>query len=297
MEIIAPLPRDAPAASVRALFIDLDGTLLMPDKNLSPASRAALKRCRDRGIRPFVATARPPSLPRQLGLDAEAAELLAEGIFCNGAVLGLNGKTRYRFIEKKAIDRTIDVARSFTRVNIALQLSEGRHAFLSPLPPDEGRLWGLRGPGEPDIVPFPRGPMDNPDDVAKIILFSTGDWIREGRDLSGLHASLLAALGDSATLYLSDHGTVVQVMGKGVSKKSGIEAIALSLGLAPDRLAVFGDDVNDEEMLEAFPNSVAMGNAAPEIRALAAHVTSANAEDGVARAIGLILEGRLFPRK
>ena len=66
------------------------------------------------------------------------------------------------------------------------------------------------------------------------------------------------------------------------------------IGEEPEEVAVFGDDVNDREMLAAYPRSVAMGNADPETRSLAAHVTGSNDEGAIAYALGEIL--RVLPR-
>lgn len=44
----------------------------------------------------------------------------------------------------------------------------------------------------------------------------------------------------------------------------------------------FGDDLNDRALLAARGRGVAMGNALPEVRAIADSVTATNDEDGVA---------------
>ena len=46
-----------------------------------------------------------------------------------------------------------------------------------------------------------------------------------------------------------------------------------------------GDQANDTAMIEYAGVGVAMGNAIPELKAVAQFVTGANTEDGVARAI------------
>ena len=46
-----------------------------------------------------------------------------------------------------------------------------------------------------------------------------------------------------------------------------------------------GDNLNDLELLAAAGVGVAMGNARPEVLAVAREVTASNTEDGVAKAI------------
>ena len=59
--------------------------------------------------------------------------------------------------------------------------------------------------------------------------------------------------------------------------------LADRIGIVPERTVAFGDSLNDKSLLAFTPNSVAMANAIPELRAAAAHVCRPNTEDGVAR--------------
>ncbi|WP_248928450.1 HAD family hydrolase [Paenibacillus hamazuiensis] len=68
---------------VKAVVLDLDGTLLGTDKTVSPRSMAALRRCAEAGIELVVATARPPRSVRQL--CPEVLEL-AHMVFYNGGL-------------------------------------------------------------------------------------------------------------------------------------------------------------------------------------------------------------------
>jgi len=274
---------------IRALFFDLDGTLLTSAKTLSESTVTALEACREAGIGVFVSTARPPTLERQLSLPPRQKALISDGgVFYNGALVRMRGRSDYRFLPSQTVRAVIDAAWALPEVNIALQRSGERHAFRHPLPGDAYRLWGMRGLRSPDFVAFPKA-GEAPEDVAKIVLCGAADPIRQGVDLTGLHDALLGAVGREARLYLTDHGTVIQVMEAGVSKKTGMDRAVRMAGFAPQKVAVFGDDVNDREMLSAYPHSVAMGNADAGTRALAAHVTRGNDGDGIAYALREIL--------
>ena len=62
-----------------------------------------------------------------------------------------------------------------------------------------------------------------------------------------------------------------------------------ALGIQPEELAVFGDDLNDLEMIRAYPVSVAMGNAVEEVKSVAKYVTLDNDKGGIAHALKEIL--------
>lgn len=57
-----------------------------------------------------------------------------------------------------------------------------------------------------------------------------------------------------------------------------------------DETFAIGDNFNDVSMLKMAGYSVAMGNAEPEVKKLAKHITDSNDEHGVATAIHKMLE-------
>ncbi|GAB3655487.1 HAD family hydrolase [Glycomyces tarimensis] len=71
----------------------------------------------------------------------------------------------------------------------------------------------------------------------------------------------------------------------GVSKASGVARIAEYYGVSSADTVVFGDAHNDLTMFEWAGYAVAMGQAAPEVRAAADEVAPSIWEDGVARVL------------
>ena len=57
------------------------------------------------------------------------------------------------------------------------------------------------------------------------------------------------------------------------------------MNIARDEVMVIGDSFNDYSMFEEFKESYAMGNAIPEIKEIAKHITDTNDNAGVAKAI------------
>ena len=84
---------------------------------------------------------------------------------------------------------------------------------------------------------------------------------------------------------LVDAGRTVQLSSLRAGKLRTIERIREQLGIGADEVAVFGDDINDLEMIAHYRHSVAMGNAVPEVRAAAGYITGSNDGDGVAHAL------------
>lgn len=268
---------------IRALFFDLDGTLLNDDKCISQANLAALSAVRAKGIRLFLATARPPRLDKMLGWSSEILHLFDGGVYCNGAVLQLYGQTDYLYLPQKVTCDVARVAASFADVNFALQMPENAHTFRLPLDDFAYALWGIQ---QKDICSFSCVPFDR---VLKILVFYNNLVDAKHCLPQALVQQLETVCRTGARFWLTDSGRVVQIVAQEAGKASGVKWLCSRLHLSADEAAVFGDDHNDLEMLSSFANSVAMGNAVPAVQSAAHFVTRSNNEDGVAFALRHLL--------
>ena len=74
----------------------------------------------------------------------------------------------------------------------------------------------------------------------------------------------------------------LQFLAANTSKGKGVLQVAKSLGVKPEEIISFGDNYNDMEMIQYTGLGIAMGNAVPELKQVADFVTLSNQEDGVA---------------
>ncbi|MGW5514953.1 Cof-type HAD-IIB family hydrolase [Nocardia africana] len=72
----------------------------------------------------------------------------------------------------------------------------------------------------------------------------------------------------------------IDITSRDADKGRAVRSLQEALGIPPARTAVFGDYLNDLEMLDAARWSFAMANAHPEVRARARYLAPANDEDG-----------------
>ena len=89
----------------------------------------------------------------------------------------------------------------------------------------------------------------------------------------------------SATSPIMPGTAFVSATQTGITKATGIEAICVELGLTIDQVMMIGDGLNDLPAIEAVGHPVAMGNAAPEVAALARYHVAHVDDDGVAEAL------------
>lgn len=269
---------------IQALFFDLDGTLLSSRKTLLPSTIQALRLCKQQGVKVFMATARSPRLAQKLGWPEDVAALFDGGLHSNGACLVMGSDTSYTYIDPDAVRLCVQEVAKHEGVQLSLHMEGDLHAFNHFMPDRMLSPWGMK---REDILPLDDHAMHH---AVKLLIYydylleATGKLMPEA-----LYPALQAACGSKAHIYLTDGGTTMQVASLQASKHLAIERVRQQLGLSREEIAVFGDDLNDVEMLSHCPNSVAMGNAHPQVKAIAAHVTHSCDEDGIAHALRNIL--------
>lgn len=82
----------------------------------------------------------------------------------------------------------------------------------------------------------------------------------------------------------------VEIMAPGVSKGAALGSLAGHLGVARVNIACIGDNENDFSMFAFAGRRFAMGNAVEELKAMADTVLPTNDENGVVRAVEMLLE-------
>ena len=72
---------------------------------------------------------------------------------------------------------------------------------------------------------------------------------------------------------------------KGISKESGVRKVCEYLNIDMDSVIAIGDNLNDLKLIQSAGLGIAMGNADEKLKQAADWVTASNEEDGVAKAI------------
>jgi hydroxymethylpyrimidine pyrophosphatase-like HAD family hydrolase len=76
--------------------------------------------------------------------------------------------------------------------------------------------------------------------------------------------------------------SVLEIFDPAVNKWQGVLHVARKHGIEPEQIVAIGDDVNDVPMIENAGLGVAMGNARPEVLAVAKRVIGTNKDEGLA---------------
>ncbi|MBM7840411.1 Cof subfamily protein (haloacid dehalogenase superfamily) [Alkalihalobacillus xiaoxiensis] len=75
---------------------------------------------------------------------------------------------------------------------------------------------------------------------------------------------------------------ILEIAPNHITKATALEKIARYYHVKQEHIIAFGDEENDLEMIHYAGQGIAMANAIPSLKELAAHVTKSNEEDGIA---------------
>lgn len=276
--------------SIRLLAIDIDGTLLNPQFEISDADLAALRRAKASGIEVLVVTGRRHdfALPivQLLGFDLWV-------ISSNGAVTrSLSGETFYRdLLPVNTCRRLCHEMREF-RGNTVLTFDvRGKGAIvLEHLNELEGsiRRWLEKNMEYIDfVVPVEKALVTDP-----VQAMFCGPISRMHEALARLRDCHLS---DEITVLRTEYPvrdlSIVDVLNRECSKGHALERWANYRGIPRSQVMAIGDNYNDVEMLAFAGHPVIMGNASEELRDRGWRVTLPNDQNGVAAALEPVLEG------
>ena len=260
----------------RVLALDLDGTLTNSQKQVTPATREALKRAAQAGVKIVLASGRPVMgirpLADQLRLDRLDGYILA----ANGAqvVSCQSGEAIYTSaVPQDAIAQMEVIARQY---GVAL-LCYDQRGVISDRPDDpyvrrEAFNNGLTISYEPHMARRVTWPAPK--------LMMVGD----PQTLAPCARYAQQYFGDRLSVFLSER-YFLELSAPGISTSSGPTTLLDHLGESREALMAMGDGLNDLDMLSFAGLGVAMKNACPEAKAAAGALTASNDEDGVAEAV------------
>ncbi|EHJ09082.1 HAD family hydrolase [Staphylococcus simiae] len=274
--------------NVKAIFLDMDGTILHENNRATEYTRDVINQLRQQGMKVFLATGRSYT---------EIYQLVPEGfevdgvVSSNGTTGEVNGKNIFKHdLTVQQINQIIDLAKQqqiyyevfpFEGHRMALKQDESwMRAMISsdePINHVSHSEWAARKESLSSklkwVDHFPEG------EYSKIYLFNPNlDKITNFRDeLQQNHVLLNISVSNSSRFN-------AETMAFNTDKGTGIKEMIDYFGINQNETLVIGDSDNDRAMFKFGHYTVAMKNARPEIQALTKDVTSfTNEEDGAAK--------------
>ena len=268
--------------AIRIILLDLDGTLLTHDKQLSPGNRAALERAAAMGIWIVPSTGRfyqgMPAVVRELPFVRYAVTINGAQVYDGKEDAVLHRAEIAPAAAERVFDRLDALPVIYDCFLDGWGYMDARHyaqidRFIAD-PRVNRMVKDLRRPVE-DFRAFIRR-ENRP--LQKIQMFF--------RDLDRRREALEVLPRDLPDMAVtSSIPNNIEINDSAATKGEGLRFLCRRLGVDIRDTMAFGDGSNDMTMIRAAGIGVAMANADPALRAAADYVTDTNDADGVAKAI------------
>jgi hypothetical protein len=257
---------------IRLFISDVDGTLLNGHKQVSPATKMAVKGLQSVGIEFALVSHRPlrglAQLVNELGIQCPCAAL-------NGGVIADRGMTRVweRPIRPTAMQEIVGLVERhgaepwlYTRTEWYVPQSDTPHVRR-----------------EADAVGFAPTTFETLGDIPEPIIKVTAMSEQYDR-IAACDSDLRDHFRDQLFIGRS-MATRLDISHRSANKGDAAISIAGMLGIPLEQVVAAGDGENDIPMFRASGFSIAMGQASAEVHRAASYVTSSNIQDGLAWAI------------
>jgi Cof subfamily protein (haloacid dehalogenase superfamily) len=274
---------------IKALAMDLDGTILAPVAILTERTIRAINECMRRGLKVIIATGRAvgSSEPYRSSLNATGPM-----VYFNGALVAEMPGCRIlkaTLLDTKAADVCIDISRE---METYFQLFFLSGSFSNPPSSGDGQeirltLFAEKNGEEREMYQRHTGVLSELADLKEALRRPEhGNCIKamflaEPEKQALLRPILEERLGGS--VYMTQTlRNFLEIMNAGVSKGEGLKIAMDSLSLKPEEVIAFGDEENDLPMFGAAGFSAAPSSARDSVRAAADFIFGPCAEEGLA---------------
>lgn len=261
----------------KLLVLDVDGTLLNDNKEISPRTLSALLKVQQMGVHIVLASGRPTCGLKPI---AEKLELKNYG----GYVLSYNGgEIHDAQTDELIFERRIDpqmipyLVKKAKKGNFSIFTYRGNKIYTNnpdnPHVQEEAALNGM------EIV--------KTDDFAAEISFSPHKCmlVNDEEDvLVDLEQHWKRRLNGVLDVFQSEK-YFLEVVPQFIDKANTLGVLLEKLSIDPEAVVAIGDGVCDFTMIQLAGLGIAMGNAQDSVKACAEYTTKDNNNDGVAEAV------------
>ena len=251
----------------KAVFFDIDGTLVPFEKKIPESTVSALKKLRQNGHLAVLCTGRtvPLIMP----------ELLKLGF--DGIVAGCG--TYIEYGGKKIYSDNADIL-MIEKLAYAL-ISDGYVPFLESW---QGIYY------YPELINDTVKPSV---DYYKGLLGDRFMSVQKGMEVSKLYVTLYGSIFESERyaefekyFNIIVHGNIaIEIIPKAHNKATGMEMFLKAAGIRREDTFAIGDSMNDAEMLKFAQIGIVMGNAFEEVKKFADYITTDIDDNGIYNAL------------
>lgn len=254
----------------KLLLFDLDDTLLTSEKSITPCSIEAIKNCKKMGMivgyitgraRPLKAeTKNKPFFTDRYNLPCDFIAYYNGAEICIGSTSGISIESNVISYEN-AMKIIQNLTEAYPNAKIGVMYEPWSYSSKS------GENWNNETGEKIKCTIFELPPYD----VQRIrIEFDKDDDIRLNNFVT-----------EETIFFVTSDGTAM-ILNKKATKEHALKKASEYFKISLSDIIVFGDDINDTEMLKTAGIGVAMGNAIDKVKDIADYITETNDNEGIA---------------
>ncbi len=260
-----------------AIALDLDGTLLNSQKEVSKGNKEAILKAAETGVQIILASGRPIPGMRKI---AHALKLDEIGGYClsyNGGMIvdcQTDEVLRRETVSPEYYETIVKTAHKYGVTPLTYD-SEG---IITDNPDHEYVQLEAKINNIPVKKVFHLHEVAAQDPPVKFLM------VGDHKTLLKAQADLIEKIGDAVEVFFSEP-YFMEITPKGIEKATSLEYLLSRLEIDRKHLIACGDGFNDIPMMRYAGLAVAMKNAQPETKEWADVIAPLNDEDGVAQII------------
>jgi len=278
----------------RLLAIDFDGTLLCPKGTVTPRTRIAIHRAIADGYIVCFATGRNHAESRQVLRDIDHH---APAVFVGGALVidASNNTCLHRSLMNPNLARELcELFESQGHAALALQDSADGYDYLitdrRDVNPATAAWMALTQTAYQRVDRLSDHPHTH---TLRVGIVASSDEIRQLKPILAQRFSNRTVFHSLLVPFYEVE--VLEAFDPLVSKWAGVQIVAKRHNIAAEQIIAIGDDVNDIPMIVNAGLGVAMGNAHPDVRAIAKRTIKTNHQEGLAEFVEELLNNKAGP--
>lgn len=277
---------------ITAIVLDIDGTLLNDDKQLTAKTKAALIDAQKKGIKVILASGRPTSGMLKFVDELHMDQFDGLIVSYNGALVLDVSSQKELFSQPLSIENSKSILDHLKSFDVKPMIAKDEYMYVNNVFDgildlgDSGGLFNIieyesRGGNfqlceKEDLAAFVDFPLH------KILVAAQPEYLQENWEkiLAPFEQSVSGMF--SAPMYF-------EFTDKGIDKANALEQTLKPLGIHKEHIVSFGDGHNDLSLINYAGMGIAMGNAVAELKETADKITASNNEDGIAVALAELL--------
>lgn len=263
----------------KIIFLDIDGTLVNSEKNITPETKKALMRVQKDGVKLAIASGRPSK-----GVLPYAKELELEKY--GGYIMPFNGCNIINYQTKEVVyakTLSMDVVKNAYNAakEYGLELITYKGDVIISETDDNPYLLIESRINRMDVEKVENVLDAIKEPPVKCLILGEGDF------LGKMESKIREKIGENANIFRSEP-FFLEIVPKGLDKAAAIAELIGKTHIDRADTIAFGDGYNDVSMIEYAGLGVAMSNGCDRIKEVADRIAPDNDSDGIAAVLNEI---------